>query len=195
MRAMEEKILEEGCILPGEIVLVDAFLNQQVDVNFLQKMADEWYEYFGDRKITKVMTVEASGIAIATIVAMRFGVPLLFAKKYESYNVTGDRHQSTVHSYTKGKTYAISISRRLLTEDDCVLIIDDFLAKGSALNGLIDLVKSAGAQIAGIGVAIEKTFQSGGHELRERGYEIYSLAQVSGFDEENNIYFEPEPII
>lgn len=195
MREMEKKILEEGRILPGEIVLVDSFLNQQVDVEFLQKMADEWYAYFGDRKITKVMTVEASGISIATIVAMRFGVPLLFAKKYESYNLTGDRHQSTVHSYTKGKTYAISISHRLLTSEDSVLIIDDFLAKGSALNGLIDLVKSAGATIAGIGIAIEKTFQSGGRDLRQRGYEIYSLAQISGFDEDNHIFFEPEPII
>lgn len=196
MKAMEDKIRSEAHVLPGEILLVDAFLNQQVDVALLQTLADAWYERFGDRKITKILTIEASGIAIASIVAARFGVPALFAKKYDSHNLTGDRHETVVYSYTKCKEYTIAVSRRLLTADDHVLIVDDFLANGCALTGLIELVESAGATVAGIGIAIEKTFQPGGHMLREQGYEIYSMAQVKRIDVENDtVEFEPVPII
>jgi xanthine phosphoribosyltransferase len=196
MKALEEKILTEGRVLPGNILLVDAFLNQQVDIDLMKQMAEEWHSYFGERPITKILTLEASGIALAALVAERFGVPLLFAKKYESHNITGERHQSIVHSYTKQKTYKIAVSKRLLTSEDHVLIIDDFLANGCALQALVDLVTHAGAMLEGIGIAIEKTFQPGGQNLRERGYEIYALAQIKAFDEEtNDVVFEPEPII
>lgn len=184
MEQLKAKIRKEGRVLPGNILLVDQFLNQQVDTELLLDMAEFWYERFKDKKITKVMTIEASGIAIAVFVASRFGVPLLFAKKYSSTNVTRESHEVNIYSYTKQVSYNVAISKRLLTSDDTVLIIDDFLANGQALKGLLDLCRSAGASVAGVGIAIEKAFQNGREAVKDFDVDISSLAIVEALDAE-----------
>ncbi len=178
MKALEERILKEGRALPGNILLVDSFLNHGLDVELMDQMAECWREYFGQEPITKVLTVEASGIAIAALTALKLGVPALFAKKFKTLNLTADRHQARVYSYTNEKEYTIAISRRLLTEEDHVLLVDDFLANGCAMLGLVELVRSAGASIAGIGIAVEKSFQKGGALIRAEGLTLCSLARV-----------------
>ncbi|NLV98612.1 MAG: xanthine phosphoribosyltransferase [Clostridiaceae bacterium] len=190
MKKLEERILADGRVLPGNILLVDSFLNQGLDIELFEAMAETWYRYFENEPISKVMTIEASGIAIAALVARIFSVPALFAKKYDTLNLTSDRHQSNVYSYTKKKEYSIAISKRLLTEDDHVLIVDDFLANGCALRGLIDLVESAQASIAGIGIAIEKSFQEGPALIRAGGYNLCSLAKIASL-ENGEITFAP----
>lgn len=184
MEQLKAKIRKEGRVLPGNILLVDQFLNQQVDTELLLDMAEFWYERFKDKKITKVMTIEASGIAIAVFVASRFGVPLLFAKKYSSTNVTRESHEVSIYSYTKQVSYNVAISKRLLTSDDTVLIIDDFLANGQALKGLLDLCRSAGASVAGVGIAIEKAFQNGREAVADFDVDISSLAIIEALDAE-----------
>lgn len=184
MEQLKAKIREEGRVLPGNILLVDQFLNQQVDTELLLDMAEFWYERFKDKKITKVMTIEASGIAIAVFVASRFGVPLLFAKKYSSTNVTRESHEVSIYSYTKQITYSVAISKRLLTPDDTVLIIDDFLANGQALKGLLELCQSANAGVAGVGIAIEKAFQNGRDAVKDFDVDIASLAIVESLNAE-----------
>ncbi|NLC26388.1 MAG: xanthine phosphoribosyltransferase [Fastidiosipila sp.] len=179
MIELEQKIQTHGQVLPGDILLVDSFLNQGIDVELMEMMAESWHRYFQAEPVTKVMTIEASGIAIAVLVANKFSVPALFAKKYDTVNLTSDRHQSSVYSYTKRKEYSIAVSKRLLTEDDHVLIVDDFLANGCALRGLIDLVESADATIAGIGIAIEKSFQKGPELIRSSGVNLCSLAKIA----------------
>ncbi len=183
MKALEERILREGRALPGDILLVDSFLNHGLDVALMREMARSWHDYFGREPITKVMTVEASGIAIAALTALEFGVPALFAKKFKTLNLTADRHQARVYSYTNEKEYTIAVSRRLLTEEDHVLLVDDFLANGCAMWGLVELVRSARASIAGIGIAIEKSFQKGGGLLREEGLTLCSLAKVEALED------------
>ncbi len=190
MKKLEERILADGRVLPGNILLVDSFLNQGLDVELFDAMAKTWHSYFENEPISKVMTIEASGIAIAALVAKKFSVPALFAKKYDTVNLTSDRHQSSVYSYTKRKEYSIAISKRLLTEDDHVLIVDDFLANGCALRGLIDLVESAQASIAGIGIAIEKSFQEGPDLIRSAGFNLCSLARIASLDN-GEITFAP----
>ncbi|NLW53292.1 MAG: xanthine phosphoribosyltransferase [Clostridiaceae bacterium] len=190
MKQLEERILADGRVLPGNILLVDSFLNQGLDVELFDAMAETWHRYFEDEPISKVMTIEASGIAIAALVARKFSVPALFAKKYDTVNLTSDRHQSSVYSYTKRKEYSIAISKRLLTEDDHVLIVDDFLANGCALRGLIDLVESAQASVAGIGIAIEKSFQEGPDLIRAAGFDLCSLARIASL-ENSEIIFAP----
>lgn len=185
MDALKQKIKEEGRVLPGNILLVDQFLNQQVDPVLLHDMAEYWYDRFSAQKITKVLTIEASGIAIAVIVAARFGVPLLFAKKYTSTNVTKDSHEVNVYSYTKQQSYRVAVSKRLLDKNDSVLIIDDFLANGQALKGLLDLCVSAGAKVAGVGIAIEKSFQNGREAVRDYDVDISSLARIDALDADN----------
>ena len=183
MKELEDRIRKDGRVLPGNILLVDSFLNQGLDARLMNQMALAWQEFYKDEPVTKIMTIEASGIALAVLTAYRFGVPALFAKKFATINLTDDRHQASVYSYTREKSYTIAVSRRLLTPDDHVLLVDDFLANGCAMAGLADLVREAGASVAGIGVAIEKSFQKGPDLLRERGLTICSLARVESLEE------------
>lgn len=178
MELLQERIRREGRVLPGNIVKVDGFLNHRVDTRLLEDIADEFAKYFDTSKITVVLTAEASGIALATICAQKYGVPMLFAKKAKSDNIEGGLYQSDIFSYTYKKKVTLLVSQDWITKDDKVLIIDDFMAKGYAMRGLIDIVNKAGAQLAGIGVAVEKGFQDGGDSLRREGYPIKSLAVI-----------------
>lgn len=178
MKELEEKIEREGTVLPGDVLKVGSFLNQQVDTKFLKKMAEEVVRRFDGVEITKVLTVEASGIAFATAVAMEFGVPMVFAKKHPSANVSGAQYCAPVYSFTHKTTYNIAVSKSYLSASDKVLVADDFLANGNALKGLIGIVENAGAKVAGCVAEIEKGFQGGGDELRARGYKVESLAIV-----------------
>lgn len=171
-----------GRVLPGNIIKVDGFLNHRVDTAFMEELADEFARYFDVSKITMVLTAEASGIALATICANKYGVPMVFAKKAKSDNIEGGLYQSDIFSYTYKKKVTLLVSQDWITKDDKVLIIDDFMAKGYAMRGLIDIVNKAGAQLAGIGVAVEKGFQDGGDSLRREGYPIKSLAVIDSVE-------------
>ena len=178
MQQLKERILREGRVLPGDIIKVDGFLNHRVDTALMGAMADEFAKYFDVKDITMVLTAEASGIALATICAQRYGVPMVFAKKAKSDNIEGGLYQSDIFSYTYKKKVTLLVSQDWITKDDKVLIIDDFMAKGYAVHGLIDIVEKAGAQLMGIGIAVEKGFQHGGDDLRKKGYNIHSLAII-----------------
>lgn len=178
MELLQERIRREGRVLPGNIVKVDGFLNHRVDTRLLEDIADEFAKYFDTSKITVVLTAEASGIALATICAQKYGVPMLFAKKAKSDNIESGLYQSEVFSYTYKKRVTLLVSQEWLNADDHVLIIDDFMANGYAMRGLIDIVNKAGATLVGIGVAVEKGFQDGGDSLRREGYPIKSLAII-----------------
>ena len=178
MELLKERIRREGKVLPGNIIKVDGFLNHRVDTKLLEALADEFAKYFDISKITMVLTAEASGIALATICAQKYGVPMLFAKKAKSDNIEGGLYQSDIFSYTYKKKVTLLVSQDWINSNDRVLIIDDFMAKGYAMRGLIDIVNKAGAQLAGIGVAGEKGFQDGGDSLRREGYPIKSLAVI-----------------
>ena len=178
MEALKARIREEGRILPGNIVKVDGFLNHQVDPQLLGQIADEFARLFDIGRVTKILTAEASGIALAAVCAYRYGLPMVFAKKAKSDNIEGGLYQSDIFSYTYKKKVTLLVSQDWITKDDKVLIIDDFMAKGYAMRGLIDIVNKAGAQLAGIGVAVEKGFQDGGDSLRREGYPIKSLAVI-----------------
>ncbi len=178
MLELEQKILRDGEILPGYILKVGKFLNQQVDTDLLKKMVGETERLFGGESITKVLTVEASGIAFATAVAMRLGVPMVFAKKHRSANVSGEQYTAPVYSYTHKTSYEIAVTSSYINENDRVLITDDFLANGNALKGLISIVKQAGACLVGCCIEIEKGFQGGGDELRAAGVRVESLAII-----------------
>ena len=178
MELLQERIRREGRVLPGNIVKVDGFLNHRVDTRLLEDIADEFAKYFDTSKITVVLTAEASGIALATICAQKYGVPMLFAKKAKSDNIEGGLYQSDIFSYTYKKKVTLLVSQDWITKDDKVLIIDDFMAKGYAMRGLIDIVNKAGATLVGIGVAVEKGFQDGGDSLRREGYPIKSLSVI-----------------
>ena len=183
MQQLKERILREGRVLPGDIIKVDGFLNHRVDTALMGAMADEFAKYFDVKDITMVLTAEASGIALATICAQRYGVPMVFAKKAKSDNIEGGLYQSDIFSYTYKKKVTLLVSQDWITKDDKVLIIDDFMAKGYAMRGLIDIVNKAGATLVGIGVAVEKGFQRGGDSLREEGYNIHSLAIIDEANE------------
>lgn len=178
MEALNERIRKEAKVLPGDIIKVDGFLNHKVDVAFLNDIADEFAKHFDVNNISMILTAEASGIAIATVCAERYGVPLVFAKKAKSDNIEGGLLKSEIISYTYKKKVTLLVSSEWLTKDDRVLIIDDFLAKGYALRGLIDIVEQAGASLEGIGVVIEKGFQGGGDGIRSEGYDLKSLAII-----------------
>ena len=185
MQELEERIREQGVVKPGNVLKVDAFLNHQCDVRLFDHMGAAWAEHFNNKHITKILTIEASGIGIACVAATHFDdVPVVFAKKTKSRNVSDDAYTTVVHSFTHGNDNTIRISREYLSPDDRVLVIDDFLANGKALNGLIELCESAGAIVEGIGIAIEKGFQGGGDALREAGYDLDSLAIVESMDAE-----------
>ncbi|RFT37575.1 xanthine phosphoribosyltransferase [Bifidobacteriaceae bacterium NR015] len=183
VQELEERILQDGIVKPGNVLKVDAFLNHQCDVNLFDHMGAAWAEHFRNANITKILTIEASGIGIACVAARHFGgVPVVFAKKAQSINLDGDQYVSTVFSFTKQREFPVIVSRKYLSAEDRVLILDDFLANGKALQGLIDICNHAGASVAGIGIAIEKGFQGGGDALREAGYDLDSLAIVDAMD-------------
>lgn len=188
MKLLEDRILKDGKIAPGNVLKVDCFLNHQIDVPFISELGKEFYRLFKDEGITKILTIEASGIGIACLTASYFGVPVVFAKKTPTNNISGDVYTAEVYSYTHERTYTIRLSREFLTSEDRVLIIDDFLAKGSALLALLSLIKSAGASVAGAGIVIEKAYQPGGEIVRGMGCRIESLARIASMDE-NGIEF------
>lgn len=182
MRILEERIAKDGIVKEGNILKVDSFLNHQMDVELFHEMALEWKRLFADRPINKILTIEASGIGIACITAACFKVPVVFAKKAESINLDGTLYTSKVESFTKKKVYDIIVSKKFLKPEDHILIIDDFLANGCAVNGLIDLIQKAGATVEGVGIAIEKGFQTGGKLIREKGILLESLAIVESMN-------------
>lgn len=185
MNFLEERILKDGIVKAGNVLKVDSFLNHQMDVSLMDEMGKEFYNRFKDLNITKVLTIEASGIAIACFAAKYFNVPVVFAKKTQSVNIDGDVYVAEVESFTHKNKNNVIVSKKYLNENENVLIIDDFLANGCALQGLISITESAGATVAGIGIAIEKGFQIGGRVIRNLGYRLESLAIVESMDHES----------
>ena len=184
MKLLEERIRKDGVVKQGNVLKVDSFINHQMDIQLFTEMAKEWKRLFAEKNINKVLTIEASGIGIAAIVASVFEVPVVFAKKTHSINLDGEMYHTQIESFTHKKIYNVIVSKKFLSEEDHVLVIDDFLANGCALNGLIDIVEQAGATVEGIGIAVEKGFQKGGAEIRERGYQLESLAILESMDHE-----------
>jgi xanthine phosphoribosyltransferase len=182
MKVLKERILRDAVVESSEVLKVDSFLNHKIDVELTEQIAKEFYNRFADQKITKVLTIETSGIAIAYPVARAFGVPLVYAKKNESINVDGDRYVAEI-LLDGNKTSKVIISKKFLEKDDHVLIIDDIMANGYSLQGLVSLVEAAEATVVGVGVAIEKSFQEGGHRIRNLGYRLESLAIIEELDE------------
>ena len=189
MELLKDKILTEGRVFPGQILKVDGFLNHQIDVALMDRIGEEFYAAYRDRGITRILTIESSGIAIACSVARSFGVPMLFAKKSRSLNLGNDLYTATVTSYTYKKDYQVTISRDYLSAEDHVLIVDDFLATGNAMLGLIQLCRDAGATVEGVGICIEKGFQDGGKILRDQGYSVTSLAIIDEMTDDGKIIF------
>jgi hypothetical protein len=187
MNFLEERIQKDGVVKEGNVLKVDSFLNHQMDIELFEKMGEEWKSRFAGKPINKVVTIEASGIGIACIVAKYFGTPVVFAKKSKSINIDGDMYVAEVESFTHKCKNQVIVSKKFLSPDDHVLIIDDFLANGCALQGLISIVNNAGATVEGIGVAIEKGFQIGGQTIRNLGYQLESLAIVDAMDAETGL--------
>lgn len=190
METLKQRIREEGKVLPGNIVKVDGFLNHRVDTKLMKEIAKEFKRRFDLHDITVVLTAEASGIALATVCAEEFGVPMVFAKKAKSDNIEGGLYQSDIFSYTYKKKVTLLVSKDWLKSTDKVLIVDDFMANGEAMRGLCDIVKAAGAELVGIGIAVEKGFQHGGDRLREAGINIQSLAIIESADENGFVFRE-----
>lgn len=189
MQLLKDRILKDGKVFPGNVLKVDCFLNHQIDPKLLKEIGKEFYRRFKDEGITKILTIEASGIGIACFTAEAFEVPVLFAKKNQTKNIASDVYTSKVESYTHSRVYDIIVSKEFLNENDKVLIIDDFLAQGSALNGLIELVKNSGAEIAGAGIVIEKAFQNGGKIIRSQGVRVESLARIESMTDDGKLVF------
>lgn len=185
MELLKERIRKDGKIKAGNVLKVDSFLNHQMDTDLFQEIGKEFKRRFSDVEINKILTIEASGIGIACVVAQQFHVPVVFAKKNQTKNIAGDVYTSKVESYTHGRTYDIIVSKEFLGKGDKVLLIDDFLANGKALEGLASLVKDSGAELVGAGIVIEKGFQVGGDLLRNQGIRLESLAIVESMDEES----------
>lgn len=190
MQKLKERILKEGKVLPGNIIKVDGFLNHRVDPRLMQDIADEFAHHFDLRQVTLVMTAEASGIALATVCAQRWGLPMVFAKKAKSDNIEGGLYQSDIFSYTYKKKVTLLVSNEWIKPSDKVLVIDDFMANGEAIRGLVDIVKEAGATLVGVGIAVEKGFQGGGDRLRAAGIDVQSLAIIEQADENGIIFRE-----
>ena len=184
MELLEERIRRDGVVKSEGVLKVDGFLNHQMDINLFNEMGKELKRLFADAPINKILTIEASGIGIAAVVAQHFNMPVVFAKKSQSINLDGDVYSTKIQSFTHQRIYDVIVSKKFLNADDHVLLIDDFLANGCALNGLIDLVEDAGATVEGIGIAVEKGFQPGGDDLRSRGYHLESLAIVQSMNPE-----------
>jgi len=189
MKLLEDRILKDGHIGTDNVLKVDSFLNHQIDVNFVCELGKEFYRLFKDENITKILTIEASGIGIACLAAQYFGVPVVFAKKTKTINIYSDTYNATVHSYTHKKDYDIVVSKEFLSKEDNVLIIDDFLAKGSALTALLMLIEKAGAKTAGAGIVIEKAYQGGGNLVRDMGVRVESLAKIKSISKKDGIVF------
>ena len=192
MKILEDKILKEGKVFPGNVLKVDSFLNHQIDVDLIDRLGEAFYEKYKNKNITKVLTIEASGIAIACATARLLEVPVVFAKKTQSLNIGNDVYVTRVSSFTHGRDYVVTVSRNYLTKEDIVLLVDDFLAIGNAMKGLIEICDQAGAGIAGIGICIEKGFQKGGADLRQMGYDVTSLAIVDGMEDDGTINFREQ---
>ena len=193
MKLLEERIRKDGIVKPGNVLKVDSFINHQMDVELISEMGKEWKRLFAGKNINKILTIEASGIGIACIAAYHFNVPVVFAKKTQSINLDGEMYTAEVESFTHKNKNQVIVSKKFLNEDDHVLIIDDFLANGCALQGLLQIVQSAGATVEGIGIAVEKGFQSGGRIIRNLGYQLESLAIVDGMnDETGEIFFRQQ---
>ena len=182
MKLLEEKILKDGVIKSGNVLKVDSFLNHQIDVPFIAKLGEEFKRLYADTPITKILTIEASGIGLASVAAMYFNVPVVFAKKSSGSNMDKDVYFTEIYSYTHNKVNEVVVSKRFINTEDHILIIDDFLANGCALEGLIDIVRQAGATLEGVGIAVEKGFQGGGDKLRASGIRVESLAIIEKMD-------------
>lgn len=190
MELLKRKIVEEGEVYEGNILKVDCFLNHQIDIPFMKEIGKEFHRLYKDADINKILTIEASGIAIGSMVAQEFGCPLVFAKKNKTKNIAGDVYVTPVESFTHGTTYNVMVSKRFLGKGDKVLIVDDFLAVGNALRGLIKMVKESGAELVGCGTVIEKGYQHGGDEIRAQGIRVESLAIIESMDAKTgNIVF------
>ncbi len=194
MNFLEQRIARDGVVKPGNVLKVDSFLNHQMDIALMDQIGEEFHRRFAHKNITKVLTIEASGIAIAYPVARQFGVPMVFAKKSKSINIEGDVYVAEVESFTHKNRNQVVVSKKFLGPGDHVLIVDDFLANGCALQGLISIVESAGATVEGLGIAVEKGFQIGGRVIRNLGYSLESLAIVDAMnDATGEIIFRPQP--
>ncbi len=189
MELLKQRIRQDGTVKGNDVLKVDSFLNHQIDVALLEEIGKEFRRRFADCGVNKILTIEASGIGIACITAQSFHCPVVFAKKSQTKNIAGEVYTTKVESFTHGKVYDVIVSRKFLGPDDTVLIIDDFLANGAALEGLIDLVNQAGARLAGAGIVIEKAFQPGGDRLRAKGVRVEALARVRSMSEENGVEF------
>ena len=184
MRLLEERIRKDGIVKEGQVLKVDSFINHQMDINLFNEMGKEFKRLFADKPINKILTIEASGIGLACIIAQHFDVPVVFAKKAKSINLDGEMYTTKIESFTHKRVYDVIVSKKFLNEEDHVLIIDDFLANGCAVAGLVDLVRSAGAIVEGVGIAVEKGFQQGGKILRDKGLQVESLAIVESMNHE-----------
>ena len=189
MKELKDKILKEASVLPGGVLRVDSFLNHQIDVKLVAECGKKWYELFKDAGITKILTIESAGIGIATLTAQYFGVPVVYAKKTRSAAIGNDFYSAKVVSYTHSQVYEIVVAKDYIKENDKILLIDDFLAGGSAIKVLINLAEMGGAKVAGAGVVIEKSYQKGGKDLRDMGYRIESLAEISALSSDGKITF------
>ena len=188
MNFIEEKILTDGKILPGEVLKLDSFLNHAIDTNFLAKCGEEWYKLFKDEGITKILTIESSGIAVACLAAIKFGVPVVFAKKTGASSGSNNFYKSTVVSFTHGQEYGVVVGKQHIGKEDRILILDDLIANGSAMKALIAICKSAGATVVGCGAVIEKTYKNGGSDIRSLGYRVESLAKISSMNDEKIVF-------
>lgn len=194
MKLLEERIQRDGMVKAGNILKVDSFLNHQMDVDLFDQMGQEFKRLFADAPINKILTIEASGIGIACVVAQSFHVPVVFAKKTQSLNIDGEVFSSKVTSFTHKRVYDVIVSKKFLSPEDHILIIDDFLANGCAVTGLIELIRAAGATLEGVGIAVEKGFQTGGQQLRDMGIRLESLAIVEAMDDTTGrITFREQP--
>ena len=193
MNFLEERIMKDGVVKPGNVLKVDSFLNHQMDISLMEEIGREFKRRFAHKPVTKVMTIEASGIGIAAFVAKEFGVPMVFAKKSKSINIEGEMYVAEVESFTHKNKNQVIVSKKFLSAEDHLLIIDDFLANGCALLGLISIAKSAGATIEGLGIVIEKGFQMGGRGIRNLGYPLESLAIVEAMDADTGAITFREP--
>ncbi|MBP3436500.1 MAG: xanthine phosphoribosyltransferase [Clostridia bacterium] len=189
MKLLEDRIQKDGIVLDGDVLKVGSFLNQQLDVPFLSEICKEFYRLYRDAGVNKILTIEASGIAIAALTAQYFNVPVVFAKKAKSANVASDVYKGTVKSYTHGVVVEAVVSKEYLHKNDRLLLIDDFLAKGSALEGLLEIAKASGATVVGAGVAVEKAYQGGGDGLRAEGIRVESLAKIASMSKKDGIVF------
>ena len=183
MKLLEDRIRKDGVVKPGNILKVDSFLNHQMDVELFNKMGEEFKRLYADAPITKILTIEASGIGIACIAAQHFHVPVVFAKKSQSVNLDGEMYTAKIESFTHKRTYDVIVAKKFISPDDQILIIDDFLANGCACLGLIDIIRSAGATVEGVGIAVEKGFQKGGELIRKQGIRVESLAIIERMDD------------